>query len=213
LKRQIGLYFGGPDSLPEKWQGFIDAVNIAYLEFDADHSLLEHSLERTSQELLEMSSEVRAIFERLVDSSMDGIFAFDRECRYTVWNPALERILGVNNLQTLGKTAFDVFPFMKDTEGEKFYRDALAGKAVVASDRVYTVPETGEQIFIEGHFSPLLDDWGKIIGGLAILRDITERKRAEALRAEKSRQAALRADIGVAFACECGLSAILHTCA
>ena len=79
LKRQIGLHFGGPDSLPKEWQGFIDAVNGAYFEFDADRSMLERSRERTSQELLEMSSEVRAIFERLVDSSMDGIFAFDRE--------------------------------------------------------------------------------------------------------------------------------------
>src|SRR6516164_10886707 len=213
LKRQIGLHFGGPDSLPKEWQGFIDAVNGAYFEFDADRSMLERSRERTSQELLEMNSEVRAIFERLIDSSMDGIFAFDRECRYTVWNPALERILGLNKLQTLGKTPFDVFPLIKETGGEKFYRDALAGKTVVASDRVYIVPGTGEQIFIEGHFSPLLDDWGKIIGGLAILPDITECKRAEALRAEKSQQAVLRADISVAFASEDRLGTILHTCA
>src|SRR6516165_12367879 len=213
LKRQIGLHFGGPDSLPKEWQGFIDAVNGAYFEFDADRSMLERSRERASQELLEMSSEVRAIFERLIDSSMDGIFAFDRECRYTVWNPALERILGLSKLQTLGKTTLDVFPLIKETGGEKFYCDALAGKTVVASDRVYIVPGTGERIFVEGHFSPLLDDWGKIIGGLAILRDITECKRAEALRAEKSRQAALRADISVAFASEDRLSAILHTCA
>ena len=140
LKRQIGLHFGGPDSLPKEWQGFIDVVNATYFEFDADRSMLERSRERTSQELLEMNSEVRAIFERLIDSSMDGIFAFDRECRYTVWNPALERILGLNKLQTLGKTPFDVFPLIKETGGEKFYRDALAGKTVVASDRVYIVP-------------------------------------------------------------------------
>ena len=213
LKSQIGLYFGGPDSFPKEWQGFIEAVNGAYLEFEAACRRLERSLEQTSQELLDMSSEMRAIFERLIASSMDGIFAFDRECRYTVWNPALERILGLTKLQTLGKTAFDVFPFLKETGGERFYHDALAGKTVVASDRVYIVPGTGEQIFIEGHFSPLLDDWGKSIGGLAILRDITERKRAEALRAEKSRQAVLRADISVAFASEDRLSTILHTCA
>jgi len=213
LKSQIGLYFGGPDPFPKEWQGFIEAVNSAYLEFEADCGRLERSLEQTSQELLDMSSEMRAIFERLIASSMDGIFAFDRECRYTVWNPALERILGLTKLQTLGKTAFDVFPFLKETGGERFYHDALAGKTVVASDRIYTVPATGEQVFIEGHFSPLLDDWGKIIGGLAILRDITERKRAEALGAEKSRQAALRADISVAFASEDRLSTILHTCA
>jgi PAS domain S-box-containing protein len=85
---------------------------------------------------------MRTVFERLIDGSMDGILAFDRECRYTVWNPALERILGVGKLQTLGKTALEVFPFLKQTGGDKFYRDALAGKTVVARDRVYVLPGT-----------------------------------------------------------------------
>jgi PAS domain-containing protein len=143
LKRQIGLYFGGPDSLPQEWRGFIDAVNMAYLELDPDCGRLERSPGLTSQELLEANSGLRAVFERLVDSSTDGIFAFDRECRYTVWNPAVERILGLNKLQTLGKSAFDVFPFLKETGGEKFYRDALAGKTIVANDRIYIVPGTG----------------------------------------------------------------------
>src|SRR5262249_31324979 len=60
---------------------------------------------------------------------------------------------------------------------------------------------------------PLLDDAGKIIGGLAILRDISERKRAEALDAEKSRQAALRADISIAFTSDSRLDTILQACA
>jgi PAS domain S-box-containing protein len=179
LKRQLRRNLGGSDFLPKEWQGFIDAVNNVYFEFDADRSMLERCLELTSQELLEANSGMRAVFERLIYSSMDGIFAFDRECRYTVWNPALERIFGLSKFQTLGKSAFDMFPFLKESGADKFYRDALAGKTVVAKDKQYIVPGTGERIFVEGHFSPLLDDSGTIIGGLAIFRDITERKRAE----------------------------------
>src|SRR5262252_5996569 len=145
-----------------------------------------------SQELLESNAGMRAVFQRLIDSNTDGIFAFDQDCRYTVWNPAMERILGLKKSQTLGKSAFDVFPFLKDKEGERFYREALTGKTVVVNDARCFVPETHEQISIEGHFSPLVDDQGKTVGGLAILRDITERKRAEALGTEKSSQAALR---------------------
>src|SRR6516162_4464916 len=212
LRLQIRRYFGEPESLPKEWQGFINAVNTDYVAFDAGRAALERTPELTPQ-LLEANPDFRAIFERLIHSSMDGIFAFDRDCRYTVWNPAVERILGLNRLQTLGQSAFDVFPFLNDTGGDKFYRDALAGKTVIASDRLYIVPGTQEQIFVEGHFSPLLDDTGKIIGGLAILRDISERKRAEALHAEKSRQAALRAEISIAFGSDSGLDTILHACA
>jgi len=162
LKLQIRRYFGEPESLPKEWQGFINAVNTDYVEFDAGRASLERAPELTPR-LLQANPDFRVIFERLIHSSMDGIFAFDRDYRYTVWNPAVERILGLNRLQTLGQSAFDVFPFLNDTGGDKFYRDALAGKTVIASDRLYIVPGTKEQIFVEGHFSPLLDDSGKII--------------------------------------------------
>ena len=45
---------------------------------------------------LRRAAETRAVFEKLIHNSMDGILAFDREGRYTVWNPPLERIFGIN---------------------------------------------------------------------------------------------------------------------
>ena len=33
-----------------------------------------------------------SLLESVLNSSLDGIIAFDRECRYTLWNPAMERI-------------------------------------------------------------------------------------------------------------------------
>ena len=128
---------------------------------------------------LQRETEIQAVFEQLIHSSMDGILAFDREGRYTVWNPALERIFGINELQRLGQTASDLCPFFRLTGGKNCYWDTLAGKGVVATDIPYIVAETGKQIFLDGHFSPLLDDGGNIIGGLAIIRDVTERKQAE----------------------------------
>src|SRR5262249_58163112 len=114
LQDQIRRYFGAPDFLPKEWQSFIDAVNKTYLEFDTGRRTFERSPELTSLPL-EANPDFRAIFERLIHSSMDGIFAFDRDYRYTVWNPAVERILGLSKLQTLGRSAFEVFPFLKDT--------------------------------------------------------------------------------------------------
>jgi PAS domain S-box-containing protein len=41
------------------------------------------------------------------------------------------------------------------------------------------VPETGRQGFFRGEYSPLLDQQNNIVGGIAVIQDITERKRAE----------------------------------
>ncbi|MEA3225511.1 MAG: PAS domain S-box protein, partial [Planctomycetota bacterium] len=117
--------------------------------------------------------------ENLIDSSVDGILAYDDKCRCTIWNPGMEHISGVSKEEALGKCVFDVFPFLKKVEENKFFYEALAGRTVVAMDRPYIIPETGRQGFFEGYYSPLCDAAGKIIGGLTIMRDITARKRAE----------------------------------
>ena len=117
--------------------------------------------------------------ERLIAGSLDGILAFDCECRYTVWNLGMERITGIRKEETLGKCAFDVFPFLKDIGEDKFFFEALAGKTVVAENRPYVVPQTGRQGFFEGYYSPLRNKSNEVIGGLAIIREITERKRTE----------------------------------
>ena len=117
----------------------------------------------------------------LIEASVDGLLAFDRECRYVAWNRAMESITGVSRDEVLGKCAFDVFPFLKETGESKFLLDALAGKNVVTENRPYAIPETGRAGFFEGYYSPLRNERGEVVGGIAIIRDITERKRAEEL--------------------------------
>jgi PAS domain S-box-containing protein len=117
--------------------------------------------------------------ELLIRSSVDGTLAFDRECRYTVWNPGMERISGVGKAEAIGRLAFDVFPFLKETGEDSFFFEALAGKTAVAENRPYVIPETGRRGFFEGRYSPVIDESGEILGGLAIIHDITERVQAE----------------------------------
>jgi len=125
--------------------------------------------------------------KRLLDVSVDGILAFDQDCRYTAWNPAMERISGKKSADVLGRNAFEVFPFLKETGEDKFFYKALEGKISVSENRPYTIPETGRQGFFRGYYSPLYDEQARIAGGIAIIRDITERKLAEA-EAEEAHQ-------------------------
>lgn len=96
----------------------------------------------------------------------------------------MESISGVRRDEVLGKCAFDVFPFLKETGESKYLLEALAGRSVVAENRPYAVPETGRAGFFEGHYSPLRNERGEVVGGIAIIRDITERKLAQELANE-----------------------------
>ena len=119
------------------------------------------------------------LVRQLLDASTEGILVFDRDCRYTAWNRAMELISGMRREDVLGKCAFDVFPFLKQTGEDKYFYAALEGYTATSHNTRYTVPETGRQGFFKGHYSPLRDEQNKIIGGVAVIQDITERKRAE----------------------------------
>jgi PAS domain S-box-containing protein len=67
--------------------------------------------------------------ERLIRSSVDGILAFDRECRYTVWNPAMEQLSGVSREEMIGRCAFEVFPFLRETGEDPYFYAALEGRS------------------------------------------------------------------------------------
>ncbi len=117
--------------------------------------------------------------DRLLRPSGDGLHAFDMECRYLFWNAAMERITGVSELEVLGRSAFEVFPFLRENGAERWYREALAGRAVASGEQVYAIASTGRRGFYEGFYSPLQLGSGKIAGGIAVIRDITQRKLAE----------------------------------
>lgn len=99
----------------------------------------------------------------------------------------MERIAGLSREEVLGKSAFDLFPFLKETGEDKCLYAALAGESSTSENRPYTVPETGREGFFKGYYSPLFDQQNEIVGGIAVVHDITERKRAEAA-AQKAHQ-------------------------
>jgi PAS domain S-box-containing protein len=125
----------------------------------------------------------------LLEANVDGIIAFDMDCRYTLWNRAMEEFSGVKRAEVLGRSAFELFDCLKETGEDKYYLAAIAGKTVVAEARPYNIPETGRSGFFDGYYSPRHDENGSVIGGVAIIRDVTDRKRAEATAMEAHRLA------------------------
>jgi PAS domain S-box-containing protein len=129
-------------------------------------------------------------FERLINNSSDGFFAFDRNCRYIAWNSAMERISGISRVDALGKSAFDLFPFLKETGEDRYFFDALQGKSGISIDRPYNMLKKEDESLFEAHYSPLRDGNGEIVGGLAILYDVTDRIKVEEERAKLFREQA-----------------------
>ena len=112
----------------------------------------------------------------MIDASVDGMFAFDRDCRIIAWNQAMQRITGLSRDEVLGKRVADVFPFLRETDIDNCFSAALDGKESVSENHPYGPSETG---VFESHYYTLRDDENKTIGGIAVITDITARKLAE----------------------------------
>ncbi|MFA5811580.1 MAG: sensor histidine kinase, partial [bacterium] len=55
LRRQLKKSFGEDLAAPAEWGSFLEAVNSAYCEFDADRAMLERSMDLNSRELMQLN--------------------------------------------------------------------------------------------------------------------------------------------------------------
>ena len=119
-------------------------------------------------------------FTRTIISSVaDGVIVYDRELRYKVWNHFMEELTGVPAQEIIGTRAPEHFPHRKEYGIEALIERALAGESVRSEDTPYHVPLTGKSGWVVGQYSPHIDLNGEIMGVVAIIHDVTERKRAE----------------------------------
>jgi PAS domain S-box-containing protein len=115
----------------------------------------------------------------VIASAREGVIVYDRELRYQVWNRFMEELSGVPASQVLGKQGFDLFPHLRECEVEVLLQRALKGEVVQSPDMPFRVPLTGKSGWVSSVLSPHFGPNAEIIGVISIVRDITERKRAE----------------------------------
>jgi PAS domain S-box-containing protein len=149
--------------------GVISAVII---EIEGKPCVLTETLDITERKKAEEAlkrSEVR--FRDLTESICDVFFAMDNDLRYTYWNRASEQLTGFSAKDTIGKSLTEVFPDVKDTEIERFYRNVLRTKQHQTFVNKYQVKEKDAIFEIDAY--PTKD-------GISVFtKDITKIKLAE----------------------------------
>ena len=140
------------------------------------------ALENARQELAERRrvEEERLKFELGIERSADAIYMTDTEGKIVYVNPAFERMYGYAKDEVLGST-----PQKSDVAADFYdqFWQTLLSKEVIAGESVDRAKD-GRLLNIEGSANPIVSEAGKIIGFLAIHRDVTERKRAEEEKAK-----------------------------
>jgi PAS domain S-box-containing protein len=134
---------------------------------------------RTEQELLKV---------RLgMDRANDAVFMTDTNGTILYVNSAFERIYGWTKEEAIGQTPRIIKSGLIPPERYKEFWKTLLDSQVVAGE-IVNKSKDGRLIPIEGSNNPIVDANGKIIGFLALHKDITERKQAQEIIAKHASQ-------------------------
>ncbi|MCA1556411.1 MAG: PAS domain S-box protein, partial [Acidobacteria bacterium] len=120
--------------------------------------------------------------EAIIQASPLAIITLDLEGIVKMWNSAAERIYGWSEQEVLGRPLPTVPPD-KQEEMQRNHRRALQGTAF-ESFETERIRKDGTQIAVSISTAPLRDPDGQIKGVVALVEDITERKRTEREKAQ-----------------------------
>ena len=153
-------------------------------------------LSRQTDELLRSQSALEAqslMLKLILQSVGEGLIAADREGKFIIWNDSAKKLMGRDSASLPSDQWTHYYKvFLPDgvtpypPERLPLVR-ALRGESVQV-ELMVEQPEHAESVFLEVTARPMKDAEGGLCGGVAVLRDITEHKRAAATLARQAEE-------------------------
>ena len=129
------------------------------------------------------AEDAKFLMAAIVESSEDSIISIDFERHITTWNKGAERLYGYPADEALGKP-LTMLTLPRDMEEVLSNIDKIRHGKTVEPFETERRQKDGPHLHLAVVLSPVKDAAGRIIGVSTVARDITERKRAEAERAQ-----------------------------
>jgi PAS domain S-box-containing protein len=122
----------------------------------------------------------------MIEQLADAVVLADVDGVIQLWNPGAERVFGHSAADAVGQSLDLIVPERFLAAHEAGRQRAVGDHEVHRAERPLTVASVradgskdGVEIYVEISLSMLLDHHRRVIGTLAVIRDITERYRQE----------------------------------
>ena len=171
-------------ALVGKFMTYYDAPHV-FREAEIDLAItiarqLGFAVERMSTEDARLHAErTSRLLTSIIENSDDAIISKDITGTVTSWNRGAERIFGYSAGEMVGKHIITLIPKDRTSEEAKILERIRRGEHVDHFETVRRCKD-GNLIDVSLTVSPIKDESGKIVGASKIVRDITERKQAQA---------------------------------
>lgn len=167
-------------------QDYLMKENLARLVPAIERELREAEMRREKKK-------TALVLQAIVESSGDPIISKSLDGIVTSWNQAAEMLFGCSAQEMIGQSILRIIPLNLASE-ETAILDRLTMGQLIKNFETVRVANNGRRVPVSLTISPIRDGAGKIIGASTIVRDITERKEAEAKLAAWQRELEHRVD-------------------
>jgi PAS domain S-box-containing protein len=186
-------------------------------EENARRLVEEAAARRVAEENARLLHEQRERLHVTLTSIGDGVISTDAEGRVDFLNSVAENLVGWKSAEATHHTLDDVFRIVNEDTRQPVENPALRalreGRIVGLANHTVLISKDGTERPIDDSAAPIRDEKGGISGSVLVFRDITERKRSEAVLGERMRLLALNAAVGEALVQGNGVEAMLQCCA
>lgn len=126
------------------------------------------------------TADAAALLEVIVGQSPVGVGVFDTELRYVRVNPALQRLVGLDLADMLGRTVSEVVPGPVGAFAHARLRHVLAtGEPVVGADLEGRLPTSPVERSMVVSYFRLQSPQGQVLGAASIVSDVSDRHRTK----------------------------------
>lgn len=169
------------------------------MELQSLNEELELRVEQRTKELRQQTN----LLQTILDSMGDGVLVVNMNGSILLHNPAAEQLIGldiINSLPSVPGLDFWGMSLSDGTSPEPINQipvmQAIQGDATNQVEILLESPCHPEGIYVEATIRPLMDSNSMIVGGVVVLRDVSDRKQSESalrqINAELEQRVALR---------------------
>jgi len=148
---------------------------------EADRALAaKEQAEREQQRALEAAREQERLLAAVCANSADAIITLNNDGIIQAWNRGAEMIFGYRADEVVGRHFRVIIPPEVDARGEvEWLAEEVKARGFIRNYETERIAKDGRRVTVDLTRTVLSSEKGEVIGSSAVLRDITERVRAE----------------------------------